>query len=221
MTPGPALMARLVSIQVGVPRWNVSAEGERWRSAFFKEPVAGPLALDLTNLEGDRQADLRVHGGPDMAALCYSFEHYARWRDELAVPEMGPGGFGENFTIAGQHESTVCIGDVYEVGDAVVQVSQPRGPCVKISRRWERPDLLRRVEETGRHGWYLRVLQRGTVEAGLELRLVRRPHPEWTVRRAADTYRWRKRDQAQAAELADCPALAAGVRAALMNAVER
>jgi MOSC domain-containing protein YiiM len=210
-------VARLVSIQVGVPRWNVSADGERWRSAFFKEPMAGPVALGFTNLEGDGQADLRAHGGPDMAVLCYSFEHYAGWRTELALPEMGPGGFGENFTVAGQDESTVCIGDVYDVGDAAVQVSQQRGPCVNISKRWERPDLLRRVEETGRHGWYVRVLREGTVQAGLELRLIERPHPEWTVRRAADTYRWRKRDQAPAAELAGCAALAAGVRAALMK----
>ena len=86
------------------------------------------------------------------------------WREELSLPEMGPGGFGENFTVSGQDEATVFIGDVYEVGEAVVQVSQPRGPCANISRRWERPDLVRRVEESGRHGWYLRVLQEGVVE---------------------------------------------------------
>jgi MOSC domain-containing protein YiiM len=212
-------MARLVSIQVGLPRWNVTADGQRWRSAIFKEPVAGPIALGFTNLEGDRQADTSVHGGPDMAALCYSFEHYEAWRDELSAPDIGPGGFGENFTVAGQDESTVCIGDVYEMGEAVVQVSQPRGPCANISRRWERPDLLRRVEESGRHGWYLRVLQEGTVEAGLELRLIERPHPEWTVRRAWDAYRSRKREKALAAELASCEALAADTRAELLESI--
>jgi MOSC domain-containing protein YiiM len=214
-------VARLVSIQVGVPRWNVCADGRRWRSAFFKEPVAGPLALGFTNLEGDRQADARVHGGPDMAVLCYAFDHYASWRDEVELAGMGPGGFGENFTVAGQDETTVCLGDVYDLGEAVVQVSQPRGPCTKISQRWERPDLLRRVEETGRHGWYLRVLQEGTVEAGLELRLIERPHPEWTVRRTWDVYRWRKREKALAAELARCEALAADTRAELLEAVKR
>ena len=213
-------MARLVSIQVGVPRWNVSADGKPWLSAFFKEPVAGPTALRFTNLEGDQQGDTRAHGGPDMAVLCYAFDHYAGWRDELALPEMGPGGFGENFTVAGQDESTVCIGDVYEVGETVVQVSQPRGPCTKISKRWERPDLLRRVETSGRHGWYLRVLREGTVEAGLILRLIERPHQDWSVRRAADAYRWRKHDKALAAELARCEALAAVTRAELLKAVE-
>ena len=214
-------MSRLVSIQVGVPRWNVMADGQRWHSAFFKRPVVGPVALRLTNLEGDEQADVGNHGGPDMAVLSYGFDHYADWRAELELPEMGPGGFGENFTIAGQDESTVFIGDVYEVGGAVVQVSQPRGPCSKISKRWDRPDLLRRVEETGRHGWYLRVLQEGTVEAGLELRLTERPHPDWSVRRARDAFRWRKREKALAAELAGCEALAATARDELLRAVER
>ena len=214
-------MARLVSIQVGGPRWNVSTDGQRWHSAFFKEPVDGPVLLRSTNLEGDQQAELGVHGGPDMAALCYAFDHYATWRDELALREMGPGGFGENFTVAGQEESTVFIGDVYEVGDAVVQVSQPRGPCSKISKRWERPDLLRRVEESGRHGWYVRVLQEGTVEAGLDLRLIERPHPDWSVRRAWVTYRWRRREKDLAAELAGCEALAAATRYELLRAVEQ
>jgi MOSC domain-containing protein YiiM len=156
-----------------------------------------------------------------MAVLCYAFDHYARWREELGLSEMAPGGFAENFTLAGQDERTVCIGDVYGVGEAVVQVSQPRGPCINISRAWERPDLLGRVEETGRHGWYLRVLQEGRVEAGLELRLLDRQYPGWSVRRAADIYRWRKREKAAAAELARCEALAEGARMVLLRAVER
>src|SRR5438874_12706877 len=97
-------MARLVSIHVGQPRWNVNSDGQRWHSAFFKEPVEGPVALGPTNLAGDRQADTSVHGGPDMAVLCYCFEHYPDWREELSLPQMGPGGFGENFTVAGQDE---------------------------------------------------------------------------------------------------------------------
>jgi MOSC domain-containing protein YiiM len=211
-------VARLASIQVGTPAWRESAGGRRWRSAFFKEPLAGPVELRLTNLSGDRQADLSVHGGPDMAVLCYALDHYPAWRRELGLP-AGPGGFGENFTISGQEERSVCIGDVYEVGEALVQVSQPRGPCWKISERWERPELLRRVEESGRHGWYLRVLREGMVEAGLDLRLMERPHPEWTVRRASDVYRARRREPAGAAELARCQALAVGSRRRLERAV--
>jgi MOSC domain-containing protein YiiM len=216
---GWAEVARLASIQVGTPAWRESSGGRRWRSAFFKEPVAGPVELRFTNLSGDRQADLSVHGGPDMAVLCYACDHYPAWRRELGLAEIGPGGFGENFSVAGADERTVCIGDVYEVGEAVVQVSQPRSPCWKMSERWERPDLLRRVEESGRHGWYLRVLQEGLVEAGMDVRLIERPHPEWTVRRAADVFRARKRDRMAAAELARCGALSDGTRRELARAV--
>jgi MOSC domain-containing protein YiiM len=115
---------------------------------------------------------------------------------------MGPGGFAENFTISGQSELTVCIGDIYGVGAAVVQVSQPRGPCYKISYRWKRPDLLGRCEKNGRHGWYLRVLQEGVVEAGQAVELLERPNPAWSVRRAADVYLARRKRVEEAADLA-------------------
>ena len=204
------MSARLVSIQVGRPRLLGSDVGlpqpidHQWRSAIFKSAIEGPVLLTATNVTGDRQADPRVHGGSEMAVLCYSADHYPLWRREMGIEEMGPGGFGENFTISGQDERSVCLGDVYEVGEAVVQVSQPRGPCYKIAYRWKRPDLLRRVEESGRHGWYLRVLREGLVEAGQAVTLTERPHPQWTVRRAADAYRYRRRDRATALELAAC-----------------
>ena len=208
----------LISIQVGQPRLLGSDVGlaepldHQWRSAFFKDPVAGPVRLSATNLAGDRQADPRVHGGPDMAVLCYSADHYPAWREELGIPEMGPGGFGENFTIQGQDELSVCIGDVYRVGAAVVQVSQPRGPCYKISYRWKRPDLLPRVFANGRHGWYLRVLVEGMVEAGQQLTLTDRPNPQWTVRSANDVFERRRKDPGRALELAACVEFAAGPR---------
>jgi MOSC domain-containing protein YiiM len=206
--------ALLISVQVGRPRLLGTDVGlplplkRPWRSAFIKEPVTGPILLRSTNLDGDEQADPRVHGGPDMAVLCYSAEHYAQWRLELGIPELGPGGFGENFTIAGQDELSVCIGDVYEVGGAQVQVSQPRGPCYKISYRWRRPDLLGLVEANGRHGWYVRVLREGAMEAGQEIRLLDRPNPLWTIRRAADVFRERRRNGVPASELAGLPGYA-------------
>jgi len=219
-------MATVVSIQAGKPRRLGSNSGTElwdkpWRSAFFKFPVRGPVHLGLTNLDGDRQADLRVHGGPDMAVLCYSADHYPLWRLELGIAEMGPGGFAENFTIAGQDESSVCIGDTYAVGSAVVQVAQPRGPCFKIGYRWARADLLERVVNNGRHGWYLRVLEEGTVEAGMEVRLVNRPNPAWTIRRAADVYRARAHEPIAAAELAGLPDLADGARRQLERSLPR
>ena len=198
----------LVSIQVGKPRFHGPDVGlsepldHRWHSAFFKEPVGGPVRLGVTNLEGDRQADPRVHGGREMAVLCYSADHYPLWRAELGIEEMASGGFGENFTLSGQDELTAFIGDVYRVGEATVQVSQPRGPCYKISYRWRRPDLLARCESNGRHGWYLRVIEEGLVEAGQALELLERPNPTWSVRRAADVYRTRRKQPREAAVLA-------------------
>jgi MOSC domain-containing protein YiiM len=218
-------MATLISIQAGRPRKLGSASGvepweKPWRSAFFKSPLSGPVHVGRTNVAGDHQADLRVHGGPDMAVLCYSADHYPTWREELGIPEMGPGGFGENFTIEGLDEWSVCIGDVYSVGDVIVQVSQPRGPCYKIGYRWRRADLLERVEHSGRHGWYMRVLQEGTVEAGMHVELLERPNADWTVRRAADTHRSKAHDSA-AAELALVAEYAERPRRQLERAIAR
>ncbi len=178
----------LVSIQVGKPRSLGRKDADdpmdqRWRTGFFKEPVAGPVWLGKTNLEGDGQADRRFHGGPDQAALCYSADHYPLWRAELEMPELSHGGFGENFTMERLREETVCIGDTYQIGEVRVQVSKTRGPCWKIERRWRRPGLLERVIATGRTGWYIRVLQEGHVEAGMEIRLLERGDAERTIAR--------------------------------------
>jgi MOSC domain-containing protein YiiM len=220
------LMMKLASVQVGRPR-TVPRTGDgqpwdrEWRTAFWKDPVDGPVMLLTLNLDGDGHADLEGHGGPDQAALCYSAEHYPRWREELTLPEMPFGGFGENLTIAGQDEHRVCIGDVYSLGGALIQVSKPRGPCFKISWRWQRADLLARVEASGRHGWYVRVLREGLVEAGQEVSLEEQPHPDWTVRAAGDVIRFRKRRPELAAQLARCEALATEDRVRLREAALR
>ena len=205
-------MPRLASVQVGQPRSHgrpdaVDPMEREWITAFFKEPVAGPRWLSRTLLEGDDQADKPAHGGPEMAALAYAASHYPRWREELNLPAMGPGGFGENFTIDGLDEGRVCVGDTFAIGGARVQVSQPRGPCVSISMRWKRPDLLKRVTETGRTGWYLRVLEEGHVEAGDEVRLLERPLPEWTVARVFRLKLEPERDPAAVRWLATCERL--------------
>jgi MOSC domain-containing protein YiiM len=217
------MRARLVSVQVGTPRLRDREVGakrpleRRWLTAFVKHPVTGPVRLGLLSLRGDRVADKIGHGGPEVAVLAYSADHYPGWRAELGIAEMGPGGFAENFTISGQDERTVFIGDVYRVGGATVQVSQPRGPCYKISYRWKRPDLLGRCEASGRHGWYLRVLEEGMVEAGDAVDLVERPHPEWTVRRAADVYRRRRVDREDAYALAACEFYASQARERILS----
>lgn len=185
-----------------------------WTTAFFKEPVAGPVWLGATNLECDRQADLKNHGGPDRAVMAYAAGHYPGWRAELYL-EIPHGAFGENFTVAGMDEATVCIGDSYEVGGAVVQVSQPRIPCWKIARRWQVKDLSARVQRSGRTGWYLRVLREGEVKADDEMRLIDRPYPEWTIARANAALYTRPPIEAEVRALAACPGLAPSLRMAL------
>jgi MOSC domain-containing protein YiiM len=185
-------IGRLVSIQVGTPREHVAIGGtaERaWTTAFWKSPVAGPVAVRRTNLDGDGQADLVNHGGPDKAVCVYTLDHYTYWRDVfaeagIALDAIEPGAFGENFSVEGLDESTVCIGDVWRIGDAMFQVSQPRQPCWKLARRWGIKTLAAQVIENGKTGWYLRVLEEGTIAAGMEILRVERPCPEWTVERA-------------------------------------
>lgn len=197
----------LVAVRVGQPQ--TIHDDVRWMTAFFKKAVPGPILLRSTNLDGDRQADLRVHGGPDKAVCVYCGDHYPAWRDELGRPDMGFGGFGENFTVSGQAETDVCLGDRFRVGEAVVEVSQPRGPCQKLARRWDRPDLPKRVVASGRSGWYLRVIQEGYVEAGQLLQLIERPFVDWTIARVNDvTYGLGDTTATDRQELVRCPALA-------------
>lgn len=203
---------RLLSIQVSLPR-RVEADvapdpgGNAWTTGFFKTPVAGHVWLAHENLAGDGQGDTKNHGGPDKAVLAYAATHYAAWRAELARPDLPYGAFAENFTIEGLDEERVCIGDLFEVGEALVQVSQPRQPCWKISARWHLPDLTARVEASGRTGWYLRVLREGNVAANDAVSLLERPHAEWTVARATRTMR--RQEPGGTAELAALPELAA------------
>jgi MOSC domain-containing protein YiiM len=212
--------ASLVSIQVGQPQTLGRSDAtdlmdREWTTGFFKQTVSGPVALRRTNLDGDGQADLENHGGPDKAVNVYPAEHYPLWIEELGLDSLPFGGFGENFTLAGLTESTVAIGDVFAIGDAAVQVSQPRQPCWKLARRWRLKDLAARVIQTGRTGWYVRVLQEGTVAAGTTVRLIERPHPEWTVAAANDVMHHRRHDREATLALAACPALSASWREAL------
>ncbi len=212
---------RIVSIQVGQPRemtdagWPELRTGP-WVSAIIKDPVAGPRWLSSTNLEGDAQGNPAVHGGIDKAILGYSAGHYPLWRAELSV-DMPYGAFGENMTIEGLDEETVCIGDTYAIGDAVVQVSSPRSPCWKIARRWQIKTLTATVDDTGRTGWYHRVLTEGSIAAGDTVRLLDRPSPEWTVMRVTRIAQNRRRETQAASEAATLPALAADWKAALLT----
>src|SRR6266851_5776636 len=215
-----ATLARLISIQVGLPAVHGQLGADDpldrpWRTGFFKTAVAGPVWLGRLNLVGDGQANLRVHGGADKAVLGYAASHYPLWRAELDMSDLPYGAFAENFTIAEQDEGQVCLGDVYAIGTARLQVSQPRQPCANITHRWKLPGLTQRVEATGRHGWYLRVLAEGEVVVGEPVELLERPSPEWTVARATRAMRQRTTDHAEAAALLAVPTLSEAWRETL------
>ena len=204
----------LVALQIGLPQERASTihDGQDvlWTSAIHKASVDRPLALGPTHLDGDAQADLKNHGGPDKAVCCYSAEHYPAWRELLGLDaDAFPyGAFGENFTLAGLPESDACIGDVFQIGTARVQISQPRMPCWKLGRRWERPAFPGEVKDSGKTGYYLRVLQPGLVTPGDPLTLLDRPQPDWPVARVNAIMYVHTQDAALAAEAARLPLLA-------------
>jgi len=202
----------ILSLQVGLPR-TIGTEGaadpmdQPWTSSIFKEPVEGPVWLSRAGLAGDRQTDAADHGGGEMAVLGYAAEHYPEWRVELAQPFLKYGAFGENFTISRLDERTVCVGDIYAVGDARLQVSMPRRPCWKLTRRLRVKDMVERVHAKARGGWYFRVLTEGHVERSNFVVLEEQPWPQWSVARAYDVYQRRAQERQTALELADCAAL--------------
>jgi MOSC domain-containing protein YiiM len=192
-----------------------------WRTGFHKEPQSGPVWLGYNGFRGDEQADRKNHGGVDKAVCVYASEHYGGWRSELALPDLPLGAFGENLATAGLVESGLCIGDTFLVGEARVQVSQPRQPCWKLARRWRIEDLALRVERTGRTGFYFRVLQHGWVRAGDRFIAGERLFPHWTVARCNHLMHHAKDDLEGARELAGCPALSGSWKDSLWNRATR
>jgi MOSC domain-containing protein YiiM len=157
--------AKLVSLNVGLPRL-VMQNGEPVSTGIFKAPVAARVMLRTLNLDGDRQADLSVHGGPTKAVYAYPSEHYDYWKRELPEMELPWGMFGENFTTAGLFESELNIGDKFRVGSALVRVTEPRMPCYKLGIKFGRPDIVKRFLASERTGFYFAVLEEGEVGAG-------------------------------------------------------
>ncbi len=156
---------KLISLNVARPRLALY-KGATINTGIFKQPVSGPVPLRTLNLDGDRQADLSVHGGPYKAVYAYPSEHYPFWRDELPGVDLPWGMFGENFTTEGLTESELHIGDRLQIGSAIVMVRQPRQPCYKLAAKFQRDDMLERFLHSGRSGFYFAVEQEGTVTAG-------------------------------------------------------
>jgi MOSC domain-containing protein YiiM len=156
---------KLISLNVGLPRL-ATYKTQTFNTGIFKKPVSGPVALRTLNLDGDRQADLVVHGGPFKAVYGYPSEHYPFWNSELPGANLPWGMFGENFTTEGLLETELHIGDRLRIGSAIIVVRQPRIPCYKLAAKFQRNDILQRFLRSGRSGFYFSVEQEGTVQAG-------------------------------------------------------
>jgi MOSC domain-containing protein YiiM len=196
----PIIDPVIASVQIGLPQ-ELGHE-KPWTSGIIKNTVSEPVWLGPTGLDGDGQADTVNHGGSDKAVCVYSAEHYPYWQQTLRIDDFFGGSFGENITVAGLIEDDVCIGDVWAIGEATVQVSQPRQPCWKLARRWEIKDLALQVQQTGYTGWYLRTIVAGQVQSGMIVRLTQRPHPEWTITAANNVMYHDKQNTESAARLA-------------------
>ena len=183
---------------------------KEWITGLNKQPVTVKLWVGYEGLSGDGVADTKVHGGVDRAICVYPEEHYAHWRTVLDLVDLPHGALGENFTTSGLLESEVCIGDIYRIGEARVQVSQPRQPCWKPARQWKRKEFTALIEQTGYTGFYFRVLQHGQVSAGDAVSLEARIHPLHTIEHCNEVYYRRKTDAAAATTLASCAELSGG-----------
>jgi MOSC domain-containing protein YiiM len=217
-------MPHIASIQIGQAAkytYDGATDGKSrdWTTAFFKTSVVGEVRVGQLGIAGDQQADLRNHGGLDKAVLAYSADHYPFWRERLSLPDLPHGGFGENLTITGSEESTVCIGDRWQAGGVLFEVSQPRQPCWKMARRWQIVDLPKQVIHNGRSGWYLRVLEAGALAAGTPLELVSRPRPTWTIARANQLLYHEPDQVAALEELANVPELSRAWREELLDKI--
>lgn len=185
---------KIVQVCVAEPQ-IVTFAGRSTETGIFKKPVDGKIVVGLLNLEGDRQADLSVHGGRDKAIYVYSQEHYPTWARELGVADLEPPQFGENLTVTGGVETSVILGDVYRAGSAIVEVAQPRLPCFKLGIRMQDKKFPGRFLSSGRLGFYLRVREQGRLQRGDEFDLTDRPshgisvHDLWqSVFRDPDPY---------------------------------
>lgn len=160
--------------------------GERQApSGIDKHPRDRPLRVGRTGLEGDAQGDLKHHGGLDKAVHHYALDHYPAWRSEIGPAALldAPGAFGENLSTLGLREDMVAVGDIFRLGGATLQVSQGRAPCWKLNARFSVPDMAKRVQNTGRTGWYYRVIEEGVIAPGDTFELIDRRSPEWILSR--------------------------------------
>ncbi|WP_436515193.1 MOSC domain-containing protein [Ekhidna sp. To15] len=185
---------QLESIFAGKPV-KADYNGRDISTAIFKKLINGPVKVSSFNLEGDKQADLTVHGGVDKAVYAYPSEHYDFWKKERSDLQFQPGLFGENLSTTGLDETNTCIGDVYEIGSVVLQVTSPRMPCYKLGIRMNDSFFVRDFMKAEKNGFYFKVLQEGTIEAGNAIRKIDQDGHRLTVAEVIQLYTTRKSDK--------------------------
>jgi MOSC domain-containing protein YiiM len=210
----------IISVNVGQPR-EVLWHGKPVLTSIFKYPVEGPLRLDLEDFVGDRQADLTVHGGPDKAAYVYPAAYYDAWRRELPDVELPWGAFGENLTMAGVVDTAVYIGDRYRIGSAEVVVTQPRLPCYKLGVRFGRDTFVKQFLQSGRTGFYFRVLRPGEIAAGDAVTLLARESHGVTVTDIVRLYVQDRSDEDGMRRALSSPSLPEGWRTWIEERLDR
>jgi MOSC domain-containing protein YiiM len=178
---------KVLSVNVGLPR-KILFNGQIITTAIFKDPVKGPISLRKINLDGDKQADLTVHGGLDKAVYSYPSEHYDYWRKQFPNTDLVWGMFGENFTTEGLFEDAVNVGDQFQIGSAKLVATQPRMPCYKLGVRFGRMDVIRRFMASGRPGIYFKVLTEGEVQRDDKIKIIRRDKNNVTVKDIVSLY---------------------------------
>ena len=177
----------LLSVSVSMGK-EVPYRDKSVTTGIFKEPVGGRIMLRSLNLDGDRQIDLRGHGGPFKAVCVYTTENYEHWKQELGRDDFRVPQFGENFTVEGMHEDDVHVGDVFRVGEALVEVTQPRVPCYRLGIKMADPHFPKKFLQSCLVGFYFRVLEEGVVGAGDSIELVRKDPEQMSVRQVCRLY---------------------------------
>ncbi len=210
---------KIISLNVGLPR-EIVYKDRSIVTGIFKEPVEGRVRARKLNLDGDRQADLRVHGGAEKAVYAYPSEHYDYWRDELPDTELPWGMFGENFTVEGLNEKEVNIGDRFRAGEAVFMVTQPRMPCYKLAAKFGRDDIIKRFLRSARSGFYLSVIEEGEVGVGDAIELVSKDENNITVTDITQLYVSKGKNQDLLRRAAVLEALPASWRDYFLDRIE-
>ena len=185
---------KLLSLNVGLPK-EVEWNGKLIRTSIFKSPVSGKRKVSFLNIEGDEQADLRVHGGVNKAVYAYDVSHYEHWKKILQRADWPWGLFGENLTTDGLRDEAAKIGDVYQIGTAHLQIVQPRFPCTKLNVRFSLPSMMETFAAERRNGIYFRVLKEGVLKAGDEIKLIEPSPFNITIQQYVDCYYATEKDQ--------------------------